>query len=126
MTTSPEGSLAAPKQGGMFEDPIEVLMRRRRCFDRTRAIKAGKYALVTAIVAAIVVVATKNLLQPWFDAQADLTIKMAAAKGRPMPEAMTSGIRASTAGVSCLLLGAVGDADRTVSQCDPDPGLVPS
>lgn len=95
--TSPEGSLAAPKQGGMFEDLIEVLYAPSKVFDRTRAIKAGKYALVTAIVVAIVVVATKNLLQPWFDAQADLTIKMAAAKGRPMPEGMTSGIRASTA-----------------------------
>ncbi len=95
--TSPEGSLAAPKQGGLFEDLIEVLYAPSKVFDRTRAVKAGKYALVTALIVAVVVIATKNLLQPWFDAQGDLALKMAAAKGTPIPEGMASGIRSTTA-----------------------------
>ncbi len=95
--TSPEGSLAAPKQGGLFEDLIEVLYAPSKVFDRTRAVKAGKYALVTALIVAVVVFATKNLLQPWFEAQGDLALKLAAAKGTPIPEAMASGMRSTTA-----------------------------
>ena len=92
--TSPEG--AAPKKSGLFEDLIEVLYAPSQVFDRTRAVKAGKYVVVTAIAAAIVGIATKNLLTPWFDAQADLTMKLAAAKGQPMPDAAASSMRTFT------------------------------
>ena len=95
--TSPTESLAAPKQSGMFEDLIEVLYSPSKVFDRTRAVKAGKYALVTALIVAVIAIATKNLVQPWYEAQADLALKLAAAKGTPIPDAMASGMRSSTA-----------------------------
>ncbi|MEQ1693404.1 MAG: YIP1 family protein, partial [Gemmatimonas sp.] len=94
--TSPEGSLAAPKQSGLFEDLIEVLYSPSAVFDRTRAVKAGKYALVTALIVAVIAIATKNLVQPWFDAQADLALKAMAAKGTAIPDGMASGMRTST------------------------------
>lgn len=95
--TSPEGSIAAPKQGGLFEDLIEVLYAPGKVFDRTRATKAFKYALVTAVIALVVAVATKNLLMPWLDAQAELSIKMAAAKGKPIPDNAAASMRSFTA-----------------------------
>ena len=95
--TSQEGSIAAPKQGGLFEDLIEVLYAPGKVFDRTRATKAFKYVLVTSLIALVVAVATKNLLMPWLDAQADLSIKMAAAKGKPIPDQAAASMRSFTA-----------------------------
>lgn len=92
--TNPEVSLPAQKAGGLFENLIEVLFAPAKVFDRTRASTAGKYVMVTAVLAVVVVFATKNLLQPWFDAQADLTMAQAAAKGTPMPEGAASATRA--------------------------------
>ena len=95
--TSQEGSIAAPKQGGLFEDLIEVLYAPSKVFDRTRAAKAGKYVITTALIAVVVGIATKNLLMPWLDAQAELSIKMAAAKGTPIPDNAAASMRAFTA-----------------------------
>jgi hypothetical protein len=80
----------------LFEDLIEVLYAPSQVFDRTRAVKAGKYVVVTAIIVAVIGIATKNLLMPWFDAQGALTMKLAAAKGQPMPEAAASSMRTFT------------------------------
>jgi hypothetical protein len=95
--TSQEGSIAAPKQGGLFEDLIEVLYAPSKVFDRARNSSAFKYALVTAIICLVVAVATKNLLMPWLDAQAELSIKMAAAKGKPIPDNAAASMRSFTA-----------------------------
>ena len=95
--TSQEGSIAAPSKGGLFEDLIEVLYAPAKVFDRTRATKAGKYVITTALIAGVVAIATKNLLMPWFDAQAELAIKMAAAKGQPIPDAAANSMRSFTA-----------------------------
>lgn len=94
--TSPDATITAPKQGGLFEDLIEVLYAPSKVFDRTRAVKAGKYVIVTAIVVAVIAIATKNLLQPWLDAQGELAVKMAAAKGTPIPDAAANSMRKMT------------------------------
>lgn len=86
----------APSHGGLVENLIEVLYAPSKVFDRTRTTKAFLYALVTAVIVGAIMFATKNLLQPWLDAQGDLAIKMAAAKGRPMPEQAISGMRTMT------------------------------
>lgn len=79
--------MSAPKQGGLFEDLIEVLYAPSTVFDRSRSKSAFMYALVTAVLVAVILVATKNLLDPWFVAQADLAIAQAAKKGTPTPAA---------------------------------------
>jgi len=84
-------------KGGLFEDLVEILFAPSKVFDRTRAAKAFKYALLTALVVAVITFATKNLLQPWLDAQGDLALAQAAAKGKPIPEAAASAMRSSTA-----------------------------
>jgi hypothetical protein len=91
--TSSEGSTTATKQGGLFEDLIEVLYAPSVVFERTRATKAIKYVLATTVIVAIILIATKNLLLPWFEAQADLGLKLAAAKGKEIPEAAAASAR---------------------------------
>ncbi len=83
-------------QGGLFEDLIEVLYTPSAVFDRTRAVKATKYVLVTTVVVLVIAIATKNILTPWLDAQGDLAVQLAADKGTPMPPEAAAGIRAST------------------------------
>lgn len=92
--TNPEVSLPTQKPGGLFENLIEVLFAPSRVFDRTRASTAGKYAVVTAVIVFVIILATRNLLQPWFDAQASLSLAQAAKKGTPMPEGAASATRA--------------------------------
>lgn len=96
MSSSNEFVEAAPTKGGLVENLMEVLYAPSKVFDRTRATKAFMYALVTAVVVGAVLFATKNLLQPWFEAQGDLAIKMAAAKGTPIPEQGISMMRSMT------------------------------
>lgn len=88
---------APATKSGLFDDLLEVFTAPSKVFDRTRAASAGKYVLVTALIVAAIAIATKNLLMPWMDAQADLQIAMAAAKGKPMPEAAISSMRSFTA-----------------------------
>jgi hypothetical protein len=89
-------SEAPAGRGGLFEDLIEVLYQPSAVFERTRAAKAFMYILVTAILVAVVAIATKNLLLPWLDAQADVAIKVAAAKGTPIPDAAIASTRSFT------------------------------
>ena len=88
---------APATKSGLFDDLLEVFTAPSKVFDRTRAASAGKYVLVTALIVAAIAIATKNLLMPWMDAQADLQIAMAAAKGKPMPEAAISSMRSFSA-----------------------------
>jgi hypothetical protein len=91
-----ESTATASSGGGLFEDLIEVLYAPSSVFDRTRARKAFMYALVTAILVAVVAFATKNLMMPWFEAQSDLALKLAAAKGKPIPDAAAASMRSFT------------------------------
>lgn len=81
------GDAAATSKSGLFEDLVEVLYVPAKVFDRTRYATAGKYVLATAGIVLVLVIATKGLMQPFFDAQFDLTATLSAAKGKPLPEA---------------------------------------
>lgn len=102
--TSPDGTVSAPKQGGLFEDLIEVLFAPAKVFERSRAATAGKYVLVTAVLLTVIVFATKGLLMPWFDAQGELALKLAAAKGRALPDGAAASIQKTT--MYGILIGA--------------------
>lgn len=88
-----EASAAASSQGGLFEDLIEVLYAPSTVFERTRMRGAMKYILVTVVVAAVIMFGTRNLLTPWYDAQADVSLKIAAAQGKPVPEQAAASMR---------------------------------
>ncbi len=87
---------APAARGGLFEDLIEVLYAPGAVFERTRTTKATMYLIVTAVLVAVIAFSTKNLLTPWLDAQADVAIKVAAAKGTPVPEAAANTMRTFT------------------------------
>ncbi len=100
---------APAASGGLFEDLIEVLYAPGAVFERTRTSKAITYIVVTAILVAVISFSTKNLLTPWLDAQGDLGVRLAQAKGTPIPEAAASSMRTATswsivAGAPLLML----------------------
>ncbi len=95
------GDTAAPaKQGGLFEDLIEVLYAPSKVFERTRYAGVGKYLVATTAIILVIVFAMRGLMQPYMDAQFDLGIRLAAAKGTPMPEnAIEAGRKFSSVGL---------------------------
>ncbi len=86
-------SAAPDKKGSVWEDALEVLWAPATVFDRSRGAGVGMYMLVLTAILAIVVVATKGLLQPYVDANYDLQmIQMAKQTGKPIPaEAVAAG-----------------------------------
>jgi hypothetical protein len=102
-----EVAVPAAKTGSLFEDLIEVLYKPAEVFERTRKSGFGKYLLVTTLVVAVVMFLTKGLLQPFLDAQFDLQMKLAAAKGQVMPEQATGGTARTFATYSTLAVFAL-------------------
>lgn len=86
-------STAPDKKGSVWEDALEVLWAPATVFDRSRGAGVGMYMLVLTAILAIIVVATKGLLQPYVDANYDLQmIQMAKQTGKPIPaEAASAG-----------------------------------
>lgn len=82
----------ATKQSSVFEDILEVLWAPGTVFERSRHRGVGLYMLVLTIIAVVLIVATKNLIQPYVDANFDLQVIKMAEQGRKMPaEAVESG-----------------------------------
>lgn len=80
------------KQGGVFEDILEVLWAPAAVFERSRSRGFGLYMLVLTVVAVVLIVATKSLIQPYVDANFDLQLLKMAEQGQKMPaEAVESG-----------------------------------
>jgi hypothetical protein len=86
------GSSTAAKEGGVWEDILEVLWAPATVFERSRSRGAGMYMLVLTGIIVVLLVATRSLLQPYVDANFDLQVIKMAAQGRKMPaEAVESG-----------------------------------
>ena len=87
-----EVTTASSKKGSVFEDILEVLWAPATVFDRARGNGIGMYLLVLSGILVAVLFATKGLIQPYIDANFDLTMQQAAAKGQAMPpEAVEAG-----------------------------------
>lgn len=86
-------STAPAKKGSVWEDALEVLWAPGTVFERSRGEGVGMYMLVLSAILAIIVIATKGLLQPYVDANYDMQlIQMAAKTGKPIPaEAAAAG-----------------------------------
>ena len=94
MSGSDDSTTATPaKSGGLFDDLLEIFTSPAAVFDRSRQRSPWGYALVMALLTLVLVYATKNLVMPWMDAQTDVAIKIAAAKGKPIPEAAVGQMR---------------------------------
>lgn len=84
-----EMTTAGSRKSGVFEDILEVLWAPAAVFDRARNNGMGKYILVLTIILVALLAATKGLMQPYVDANFELSMQQAAAKGQNMPpEAM--------------------------------------
>jgi hypothetical protein len=84
----------AAKEGGVFEDILEVLWAPATVFERSRSRGAGLYMLVLTLIIVALLVATKSLIQPYVDANFDLQLIKMAEQGQKMPaEAVESGRR---------------------------------
>lgn len=85
-------SPAAAKEGGVWEDILEVLWAPATVFERSRSRGAGMYMLVLTGIIVVLLVATRSLLQPYVDANFDLQVIKMAEQGQKMPaEAIESG-----------------------------------
>ena len=73
------------KQGGVFEDILEVLWAPAAVFERSRSRGAFGYMLTLTLICVVLVVATKSLLQPYVDANFDLQLIKMAEQGQKMP-----------------------------------------
>lgn len=82
----------ATSKGGLFEDLVEVLWAPAAVFERSRNRSAWGYIGVLTLVLVVLLVATRSLLQPYFDANYDLQIIKAAEQGQTVPaEAVAAG-----------------------------------
>ena len=94
MSASDEGTTATPaKSGGLFDDLLEIFTAPSAVFDRARQRSPWGYVLVVALITLVLAYVTKNLVMPWMDAQTDVTLRIAAAKGKPIPEAAVGQMR---------------------------------
>lgn len=81
------GDMMTPaKQGGLFEDVIDVFVRPATLFDRVRDQSFVRPALVQTVIFVVLVLACRNLVTPFFDAEFARSMQQAAAKGQPIPE----------------------------------------
>ncbi len=83
--TDPGAGAAPATPARVLEDVVEVLWAPAAVFDRARAAPLGRYLLVVSLLMFVTVLATKGLLQPFFDAQFELGMRQAAERGRPVP-----------------------------------------
>jgi hypothetical protein len=76
---------ATPK-GGVFEDLIETFTAPSRVFERRREGRYGALLGVLVVLTLVVMIATMGASAPYWDAQFETTMRLAAEQGRPMPE----------------------------------------
>lgn len=87
-----ETTTAGSKQGSVWEDILEVLWSPAAVFERSRNNGVSMYMLVLTGVLVVLLLATKNLLQPYMDANYDLQVIKMAEQGQKMPaEAVEQG-----------------------------------
>jgi len=83
------------KNSGVFDDLLEVLFSPAKVFDRARDNSSGTYLLVLTIAIAVVVFATRSLIEPYMDAQMDLQVLLAARSGQPVAPEMAATMRSA-------------------------------
>jgi hypothetical protein len=93
-------------KGGVFDDLVEMFVAPSRVFERRRDGRYGKLLMLLMVITLVVMVATMGVSAPFWDAQFDLAMKQAAAKGQAMPE----GAAADTARSIGRWMGTVGGA----------------
>jgi hypothetical protein len=89
--------VATPASGSLLDDLLEIFVAPSKVFERRRNSGYGMLMLILVVLTVLISVATMSLTAPYWDAQFDLSMKLAAAKGQEMP-AEATGPMARTAG----------------------------
>jgi len=78
---------ATAARGGLFEDIIDVFINPSAVFERNKNTGFARPALIQSVIFLVLVIALKNLVSPYFDAEFERSMATAAAKGQEIPEA---------------------------------------
>lgn len=89
-----EVTTSADKKGSVWEDVLEVLWAPATVFERSAARGVFMYMLILTAFSAVLLVATKGLLQPYVDANYDLQMLKMAEQGKPVPTEGVATMRA--------------------------------
>lgn len=84
--------VATPASGGLLDDLLEIFVAPVKVFERRREGKYARHLVMLVVLSLVIVLATKGMSTPFYDAQFDLTVRQAAEKGTTMPS--TQGARA--------------------------------
>ena len=77
--------VATPASGGLLDDLLEIFTSPSKVFERRREGGYGLLLLVLMVLAVTIGLATMGLTEVFWDAQVQLGMQQAAAKGQPMP-----------------------------------------
>ncbi len=78
-------TMTSPGFGNVFEDILEVLWAPSKVFERAQYRTYGKYMVVLVVIGSVIAFIAARLTGPWMDAQFDLSMQQAAAKGAAVP-----------------------------------------
>lgn len=90
---------APAAKGGLFEDVVDIFINPSAVYERNKSAGFARPALIQTVVFLVLVIALKNLVTPYFDAEFERAMTAAAAKGQAIPEnAMAMSRKISTFG----------------------------
>lgn len=72
-------------KSGVFDDLVEIFVAPAAVFERRRNVGYGTLLLLLMLLTLVLMVATMGVSAPFWDAQFDLTMRLAAQKGQAMP-----------------------------------------
>ena len=82
----PVDATGSGKKTGSFEDVIDVFVNPSALFERARNASFARPALIQTLIFAVLVLAVRNLVSPYFEAEFDQGMTRAAANGQEIPE----------------------------------------
>lgn len=76
---------APAEKSGFFEDIVDVFINPSAVFERNKSTGFARPALIQSVIFLVLVIALKNLVSPYFDAEFERGMATAAAKGQQIP-----------------------------------------
>lgn len=79
------GAPQAPAKGNVVTELVDLLVAPSRAFAALRQRNVWAHGVILALLAMVVLVALRGLVEPFLDANMAAVLRQAAAKGQPMP-----------------------------------------
>ncbi len=84
--TASDAELAPAPKGGLIEDFVDVFVHPTSLFNRVRNSSFVRPALIQTVIFLVLVLAVRNLVSPFMEAEIERSMGVAAASGQPVPE----------------------------------------